>query len=74
MSITIKLYLDQYGNRFYARTLKELKSQLSGKVSIMYRDKKDGPTVRAGYVIGQHWLTAYVSLEQPTLTMKGGAA
>lgn len=55
-----KLYVDQYGNRFYAGTLKELKEQVTGRVSIMYVDTKDGKTMRTGYVIGQHWLTEYV--------------
>lgn len=61
---TTCLYIDQYGNHFYAKTLKELREQITGRVSIMYRDKKDGPTVRVGYVIGQHWLQCYVPLEQ----------
>jgi hypothetical protein len=59
------LYLDQYGNAFWARTLKELKEQIPGRVSIMYCDKKDGSTVRQGYVIGQHWLQAYQPVELP---------
>lgn len=57
------LYIDQYGYRYWARTLKELRAQCSGRVSIMYRDKRDGRTVRVGYVIGQHWLTAYAPVE-----------
>jgi hypothetical protein len=73
-SRTAKLYLDQYGNRFYARTLKQLKAQISGRVSIMYRDQMDGLTVRAGYVIGQHWLTAYIAFEQPAFVTRGGAS
>lgn len=62
-----KLYVDQYGNRFHASTLKELKERhcIPGKVSIMYRDKPKGPPVRVGYVIGQHWLTEYVVNERP---------
>lgn len=67
MSNQRKLYIDQYGNRFWACTLKELRSQIGGggsRVSTMYRDKKNGPPVRIGYVIGQHWLTAYVPLER----------
>ena len=54
------LYLDQYGNKFFAKTVKELKSQLGKtKASRMFVDSKDGKTYHIGYVIGQHWLTAY---------------
>jgi hypothetical protein len=54
----VTLYMDQYGNHFYARTLKELRAQISGRVSIMYVDTPYG-TMRTGYVVGQLWLTAY---------------
>ena len=60
-----KLYLDQHGNNFFASSLKELKAQVSGKVSLMYAVKKDGSIIRCGYVIGQHWLTEYVVNEKP---------
>lgn len=63
-----KLYIDQYGNRFWARTVKELREQIAGgksRVSIMYADTKDGRTVRRGYVIGQHWLSAYTPENRP---------
>jgi hypothetical protein len=59
-----RLFVDQYGNRFYARTRKELKAQIPGRVSIMYIDKMDGRVVRCGYVIGQHWLTEYAPVER----------
>ena len=61
------MYLDQYGQKYYASTRKELVEKVAPyskpKVSIMYCDKKDGKTVRCGYVIGHHWLTAYKPLE-----------
>jgi hypothetical protein len=60
-----RLYIDQFNNRFFARTRKDLSEQIPGKVSIMYIDKKNGTTVRIGYVIGQHWLECYVPFEQP---------
>lgn len=63
------LYLDQYGYKYFARTRKELVKEVSPygspRVSIMYQDKKDGTTVRVGYVIGHHWLTAYMPVERP---------
>lgn len=63
-----KLYLDQYGNRFYAKTRKELQQQIANghsRVSIMYCDLKDGSTVKTGYVIGEHWLTAFIPERRP---------
>lgn len=59
----IYLWLDQYGNRFRAANLKELREQIPGRASPMYLDKTDGTTVRTGYVIGQHWLTQYAPFE-----------
>jgi hypothetical protein len=60
------LYLDQYGNKWLARTVRELREKIGGgRVSKMYVDKKDGRTVHNGYVIGQHWCTAFVHLELP---------
>lgn len=64
MNKTAYLYLDQYGNKFRARTRKELHEAVGGgRIGIMYRDKADGSTVRTGYVIGQHWLTKYAPVE-----------
>ena len=66
MKKMLTLYIDQYGNKFYASTVKELRSQIGmggSRVSKMYVDKKDGRTVQIGYVIGGHWLTAYSRLE-----------
>ena len=57
------LYLDQWGNKFWARTVKELREQIPGRVSKMYVDKKDGSIAHVGYVIGEHWLTAYAPVE-----------
>lgn len=60
----LTLYLDQYGNRWFARTVRDLVRQIGGgRVSIMYADKPDGRTVRTGYVIGQYWCSAFQPLE-----------
>lgn len=62
------LFIDQYGNHFSADTVKELRAQIgngNSRVSIQYQDKKDGPPVRTGYVIGAHWLTQYARVEKP---------
>lgn len=63
----MRLFIDQYGNHFTAKTVKELKSKhgIPGKVSKMYIDKADGTTVQTGYVIGSHWLTEYAPVEKP---------
>lgn len=53
------LYVDQYGNKFYANTLKELREQVSGRCSRMFIDTKGGKVFHVGYVIGGHWLTGY---------------
>jgi hypothetical protein len=57
------LYIDQYGQRFQASTLRELREQIPGRVSKMYQDKRNGSTVHVGYVIGSHWLTAFRRVE-----------
>lgn len=57
-----RLFIDQYGNRFFARTVKELRKQIGmggSKVEKMYVDRKDGSTIHTGYVIGGHWLSMY---------------
>lgn len=56
------LYMDQFGNHFFARSVNELRSQIGmggSRVSKMYRDTKDGLTVHVGYVIGAHWLEMF---------------
>ena len=60
------LYIDQWGNKFYASTRKQLKEQIPGRVSKMYVDKKDGYAKHIGYVVGKHWLTAFKRVENPT--------
>lgn len=58
------LYIDQHGSKFWANLVKSLVEQIGGgRVSKMLRDKQDGRTVHTGYVIGQHWLSAFVPVE-----------
>lgn len=62
----MKLYVDQYGNKFYARTVKELRKQIANggsRVSCMYRNRGN-QVFKIGYVIGDHWLAAYKPLEE----------
>lgn len=66
MNGKLRLYIDQWGNRFYASTVKELREQIGmggSRVSKMYVDKKDGRTVHVGYVVGRHWLSMFAPVE-----------
>jgi hypothetical protein len=61
----ITLYIDQYGNKYFASTVKELRSKIGNggsKVSKMYIDGKGFETYHVGYVIGRYWLRAYKPL------------
>jgi hypothetical protein len=58
------LFIDQYGNKWWSRTVKELREKIGGgRVSKMYADKLDGRTVHTGYVVGPHWCSAYQPVE-----------
>jgi hypothetical protein len=63
------LYIDQYGNRFYASTVQELREQIKdggSRVSKMYVDSHTpGKTYHVGYVIGGHWLNGYIQMRNP---------
>ena len=60
------LFIDQYGQKIWARGRMDLKEKAGpGKVSIMYVDKKDGQTVRCGYVVGQRWFSEFAPVERP---------
>lgn len=61
-----KLYVDQYGDTVYARTLKELQEKAGGgKIDKMCVDKTDGSTVHTGYVVGKRWFEHYKKIEVP---------
>ena len=60
------LFLDQFGEPIWARTVKELRAKAGGgRVSKMYVDKKDGRTVRCGYVDGRRWFSRFAPVELP---------
>ena len=60
------LYIDQHGANFWANSVKALIEQVGGgRVSKMFSYKKDGRTVHTGYVIGNHWLSAFTPVEFP---------
>lgn len=59
-----KLFINQYGDRYYAKTVKELKEKVgSGKVFKIYCDKKDGSVVQTGYGIGRQWFDMFIPFE-----------
>ena len=57
------LYLSQYGDKFTARTIKELRQKVGkGRVSRVFVDgsgKDAGKVFHTGYCVGSVWLTAY---------------
>jgi hypothetical protein len=58
------LFIDQYGEPVWARTVKELRAKAGdGRVSKMYTDKKDGRTVHSGYVVGRRWFSRFAPVE-----------
>lgn len=57
------LYIDQWGNKWWAKTVRELRQAVGGRLSKMYVDKKDGTPVHVGYVVGRHWCKAYRRVE-----------
>ncbi len=60
---TTRLFIDvRSGEKFWARTVKELRSKIGNggsRVNKMYVDAKDGHTYHVGYVIGGYWLEMY---------------
>ncbi len=67
MNGTPTLYIDQYGSKYWAKTVRDLRSKVGmggSRVRKMYADKKDGKSVHIGYVVGDHWLTAYQRVEK----------
>jgi hypothetical protein len=55
-----RLYIDQWGNKWWAKTVKELCKKVGySKACRMYCDYGDG-TAHIGYVVGPHWCSAYI--------------
>ena len=60
MNGKLMLYIDQFGQPIWARTVRELREKAGGgRVSTMYCDIKDRGTKRVGYVIGSRWFSRY---------------
>ena len=55
------LYINQYGSKYFARNLRELRVAVGGgRIYKMYSDTKEGESYHSGYVVGENWLTAYI--------------
>jgi hypothetical protein len=60
----MRLFIDQYGNRIYAKTVRELREKRGGgRVGKMYVDRGD-KTLHIGYVVGNQWFTEYAPVER----------
>lgn len=55
------LYVDQHGNHYTAKTVKELREKVGGgKAQRMYLDGDTmGERYHVGYVVGRQWLRAF---------------
>ena len=69
MNGTLMLYLDQYGNHFYARTVRELQEKVGSsgsRIAKMYVENgADGEPRHVGYVIAGHRLKMFAPIELP---------
>lgn len=64
------LYVDQYGDKIWAHSVKELREKVGGgRVFKIYVDKiagqHAGKSVHCGYGVGRRWFNAFVSVEIP---------
>jgi hypothetical protein len=65
---TMTLYIDQYGGKIWARTVRELHAKAGpGRVFKIYVDKiggtNAGHAVHIGYGVGRRWFNAYRPVE-----------
>ena len=66
MNGKLMLYLDQFGNYFYARTVRELRKKVGSsgsRIAKMYVENgADGEPRHIGYVIAGHWLRMFAPI------------
>ena len=59
MKRPMRLFIDQYGSKIYARTVKELCATAGRtKARKVYVDRKDG-VYHVGYAVGDRWFHAW---------------
>ena len=58
---TTYMGIDQFGHTYHGlkHPRKDLSKILSGRISKMYGDTKNGEVTHVGYVIGPLWITIY---------------
>lgn len=62
----LTLYVDQYGQQVFARTVKELRASVGGgRVFKVYVNTTKGETLHVGYGVGRRWFTAYQPIRLP---------
>ena len=69
MNKKLRLYIDQYGQQYFAHTVKELREQIENggsRVNKMYQDIGN-EVFHIGYVIGNHWLQMYAPRKNKTI-------
>jgi len=60
-----RLFIDQYGEKIFARTVKELcKKAGRTKAKRMYIDTEKNGTLHIGYVVGRRWFTEYMPVRR----------
>jgi len=65
MNGQMTLYVDQYGNKWLATTVRELCTKIGRvRAARMYEDGPNGEVVHVGYVIGEHWCRAFVPYQK----------
>jgi hypothetical protein len=65
MNGKLMLYIDQYGQPIWARTVRELRSKCGGgRVFKIYCDRSNPPrTVQVGVGVGSRWFNRYIPWE-----------
>jgi len=64
MNGKMTLFIDQYGSKIWARTVRDLREKAGGgRVFKIYVDKTVGGTFHCGYGVGKRWFTAYHPVE-----------
>lgn len=59
-----RLFIDQYGQKVWARSVRDLREQVGGRVYRMYRDTPSG-TMHVGYVVGSRWFSEFAPVVRP---------
>lgn len=64
MSKRNRMFVDQYGGIVWARTAKELREKVGGRLAKLYHDGPKGSVLHVGYVVGSRWFREYAAVEK----------